>query len=80
MGDTEIGELGSYLTESKNESCGQRRMSKALGVLLRKDTEKKKLSGVSSQVCHQGLLGLIFHRKLTKNFNLFDFSTDGTTD
>ena len=37
-GDT--GELGSGLTESKNESRGHRRVSKAIEVLLSKDTEK----------------------------------------
>lgn len=40
----EAGEWGSCLSESKNESGGQRKVSKAI-VLLSKDTEKK-LSGM----------------------------------
>lgn len=45
-GHFEAREQGSCLTESKNESHGQRRVRKAIEFLLSKGAEEQKLSGV----------------------------------
>jgi len=67
----EVGELSSCLTESKNESPGQRRVSKAIeGYRVRIQKSSLQWEG-SLQGCHWGLLGLVFYRKLTRELKSF---------
>lgn len=73
---TEVGERGSCLTEWKNESRGQRRVSKAIEVYEGRIQEKKtsqEWEG-SSQGCHWWPLELVFNRKLIRELKSLNLS------
>ena len=61
-----MGALGLCLTESKNESHRQQRVSKAIEVYQAEIQSKfSKARGVLTEL-HRDLLWSIFYRKLTK--------------
>ena len=73
VGD-DAGELGSRLTDSKNESRGQRRMSKVDRSLLCKDTENAiRSEGVPDRVAIEGFFGWPFIESLTREFMALRF-------
>ena len=69
-----MGELGSCLREWKNESRGQRRVSKDDRCLLCKDTENAiRSEGVPDRVAIEGFIGWPFIESLTREFMALRF-------